>query len=90
MIAAWMLYCALCALGLSLAAVLAERALLAARGSVRYVWVAAVLLSFVVPAAAYRFAARPEVTDKSARRSSARRRAAARIRCPAIASMSIS
>jgi len=31
MIASWMLYCALCALGLSIAAALAERALLAGR-----------------------------------------------------------
>lgn len=58
MIATWMLYCALCALGLSLAAVVAERALLAARGPVRFVWVAAVALSVAVPIAAYRFAPR--------------------------------
>ena len=58
MIATWMLYCALCALGLSLAAVLAERVLLAARGPVRFVWVCAVALSVIVPIAAYRFAPR--------------------------------
>jgi beta-lactamase regulating signal transducer with metallopeptidase domain len=60
MIAAWMLYCALCALGLSLAALLAER-LLSGRGPVRFVWTAAVLLSLIVPAAAFRFSA-PAVT----------------------------
>jgi beta-lactamase regulating signal transducer with metallopeptidase domain len=54
MIAAWMLYCALCALGLSLAAVLAER-LLAGRGPVRSVWISAVVLSVAVPALAFRF-----------------------------------
>ena len=58
MIATWMLYCALCALGLSLAAVAAERILLAARGPVRLVWVAAVALSVAVPIAAYRLAPR--------------------------------
>lgn len=55
MIAAWMVYCALCALGLSLAAVLAERALLRGRAPVRFVWVAAVALSLAVPAIALRF-----------------------------------
>ncbi len=58
MIAAWMLYCALCAFGFSLAAVLAER-LLAGRGPVRHVWTAAVLLSLVVPAMAFRFSSPP-------------------------------
>jgi len=59
MIAAWMLYCLLCALGVSLAAALAERTLLAGRGPVRYVWIAAVVLSVVVPVVAYRVASRP-------------------------------
>jgi beta-lactamase regulating signal transducer with metallopeptidase domain len=64
MIAAWMVYCALCALGFALAAVLAER-LLAGRGPVRHVWVVAVLLSVVVPAMAFRFSA-PAATPASA------------------------
>lgn len=66
MIASWMLYCALCAVGLSLAAALAERALLAGRGAVRHVWVAAIALSFVVPAVAYRFAPRPAPVAETA------------------------
>jgi beta-lactamase regulating signal transducer with metallopeptidase domain len=63
MIASWMLYCLLCALGLALAATLAERTLLAGRGPVRHVWIAAVILSFALPALAFRFADRPVVTD---------------------------
>ena len=59
MIAPWMLYCVLCALGLSLAAVVAEQTLLAGRVPVRHVWTVAVLLSLVVPAVAYRVASRP-------------------------------
>jgi beta-lactamase regulating signal transducer with metallopeptidase domain len=68
MIAAWMLYCSLCALGLSVAALLAERALLAGRGPVRLVWIGAVALSLIVPAAAFRFASRPSAsaTDPTA------------------------
>jgi beta-lactamase regulating signal transducer with metallopeptidase domain len=58
MMAAWMLYCVLCALGLSLAAALAERALLAGRGPVRHVWLGAVILSLVVPVVAFRYAPR--------------------------------
>ncbi len=58
MIAAWMLYCVLCALGLSGAAVLAERTLLAGRGPVRLVWIATVALSLIVPALAFRFGPR--------------------------------
>ncbi len=60
MIAAWMLYCTLCAVALSLAAVVAER-VLAGRGPVRHVWTSAVLLSVLVPAAAFRFAPRAAV-----------------------------
>ena len=71
MIAAWMLYCVLCALGLSLAAVLAERALLLGRGPVRPVWIGAVLLSILVPAAAYRVASRPTSTIAEVRDGSA-------------------
>jgi len=59
MIAAWMLYCTLCAAALAGAALLAERALLGSGGSLRYVWVAAIVLSFVVPVVAYRTASRP-------------------------------
>jgi beta-lactamase regulating signal transducer with metallopeptidase domain len=62
MIAQWMLYCVLCALGLSLAAVVAEQTLLAGRVPVRHVWTLAVLLSMVVPAVAYRVASRPTAT----------------------------
>jgi hypothetical protein len=62
MIAPWMLYCVLCALGLSLAAVVAEQTLLAGRVPVRHVWTLAVLLSIVVPAVAYRVASRPTAT----------------------------
>ena len=62
MIAQWMLYCVLCALGLSLAAVVAEQTLLAGRVPVRHVWTLAVLLSLVVPAVAYRVASRPTAT----------------------------
>jgi beta-lactamase regulating signal transducer with metallopeptidase domain len=60
MIASWMLYCALCALGLSLAAGLTERVLLAGRGPVRHVWFGAVVLSVIVPAAALHYAPRAE------------------------------
>jgi hypothetical protein len=62
MIAPWMLYCLLCALGLSLAAIGAEQTLLAARVPVRHVWTAAVLLSLIVPAVAYRVASNPGVS----------------------------
>jgi hypothetical protein len=58
MIAAWMLYCVLCALGLFVAAALAERTLLAGRGPVRGVWVGAVVLSVIVPLVALRVAPR--------------------------------
>ncbi len=59
MIATWMLYCLLSALGLSVAAALAERALLAGHGPVRLIWIGAVALSLLVPALAFRFAQRP-------------------------------
>lgn len=59
MIAEWMMYCLLTALGLSIAAVLAERALLAGRAPVRLVWACAVVLSLCVPAAAFRLASNP-------------------------------
>jgi beta-lactamase regulating signal transducer with metallopeptidase domain len=49
MIAAWMLYCSLCAVGLTFAAVLAERVLLAGRAAVRVVWVVALACSLIVP-----------------------------------------
>ncbi|HKS07682.1 MAG TPA: M56 family metallopeptidase [Gemmatimonadaceae bacterium] len=58
MIATWMFYCLACALGLAFAAVVAERALLAGRGPVRHVWLAALVLSFALPVAAYRYAPR--------------------------------
>lgn len=58
MIATWMFYCLACAAGLAIAAVLAERALLAGRGPVRYVWLGALVLSFALPVAAYRYAPR--------------------------------
>lgn len=65
MIAAWMFYCSLCALGLALAAVLAERVLLAGRGPVRAVWVAAIALSLVVPAIAVRAPATQAALDQT-------------------------
>lgn len=65
MIAAWMLYCVLCALGLSLAATLAERALLAGRRQVRHVWVVAMALSLLIPMAAYRYASSPRLVDST-------------------------
>jgi len=54
MIVTWMLYCSLCALGLTLAATLAERLLLAGRAPVRIVWIGAVLLSLAIPLAGFR------------------------------------
>jgi beta-lactamase regulating signal transducer with metallopeptidase domain len=56
MMAAWMLYGSLCALGLALAAATAERTLLGGRGPVRIVWALAVALSVLLPVAAIRFA----------------------------------
>ena len=63
MIATWMLYCLLAAGGLSVAALLAERALLAGRGPVRLVWISAVLLSVVIPIVAFRIAPRPNAGE---------------------------
>src|SRR5262245_12577477 len=60
MIVEWMVYSALCAAGLSLAALLAERVLLSGRGPVRWVWIVAVLLSLLIPAAAFRLAGRSD------------------------------
>src|SRR4051794_35108204 len=78
MIAAWMLYCALCALGLSIAALLAERVLLAARRAVRFVWFGALLLSFVLPFLAFRLAPRAVVlTSRTDEAQAARSRVAA-------------
>src|SRR2546421_308165 len=57
MIAAWMLYCLLCAAGLAAAAFIAERALLAGGGPVRHVWIGALGLSVPIPIIAFRFAA---------------------------------
>src|SRR5262249_50271787 len=65
MMASWMLYCLLCALGLALSALLVERAMLAGRSPVRHVWIGAVVLSFVLPALAFRFASRPVVIDET-------------------------
>jgi beta-lactamase regulating signal transducer with metallopeptidase domain len=67
MIASWMGYCVLCAAGLALAAVIAERLLLMGRGPVRHVWVVAVVLSLVIPVLAFHFAQRPASVDPSAR-----------------------
>jgi beta-lactamase regulating signal transducer with metallopeptidase domain len=66
MIASWMLYCALCSLGLCMAAVLAERWLLSAGAQVRHLWSAALLLSLVIPAATYRLAPRQTITIPAA------------------------
>lgn len=54
MIAAWMFYCALCALGLAVAGVLAERLLLAGCAPVRLVWVGALLTSLALPVIVFR------------------------------------
>jgi beta-lactamase regulating signal transducer with metallopeptidase domain len=62
MIAAWMLYCLLCALGLAVAALIAERALLGGGWPVRHVWICAVALSLIIPALAFRFAPRAAAT----------------------------
>lgn len=62
MIAEWMLYCALCALGLFAAAAVVERWLLNAGAQVRHVWTVALLLSIAIPAATYWFSPRNIVT----------------------------
>jgi beta-lactamase regulating signal transducer with metallopeptidase domain len=61
MIAEWMLYAALCALGLVAAAAIIERWLLNAGAQVRHVWSAALLLSVAIPVIAYRLAPRGTV-----------------------------
>jgi hypothetical protein len=66
MIAAWMVYCALCALGLFVAAAAAEYALLAGQRAVRPVWLAAVVMSLIVPVAALRYGARPQPASVAA------------------------
>ncbi|HEY4215779.1 MAG TPA: M56 family metallopeptidase [Gemmatimonadaceae bacterium] len=66
MIAAWMIYCALCALGLFVAAAAAEHALLAGRRAVRPVWLAAVAMSLVVPMIALRYGAHPQPASVAA------------------------
>ena len=63
MIAAWMGYCTLCALGLGACGFVAERVLIAGRGPVRHVWIAAIMLSVIVPAVALRVAARMSSVD---------------------------
>lgn len=59
MIAAWMFYCFVCALGLTFAALVAERLLLAGRAPVRVVWVGALLASLALPAMVFRFSSSP-------------------------------
>jgi beta-lactamase regulating signal transducer with metallopeptidase domain len=59
MIAAWMFYCSVCALGLTAAGVLAERLLLVGRAPVRFVWVATLVLSVAIPAIVFRFSSSP-------------------------------
>jgi beta-lactamase regulating signal transducer with metallopeptidase domain len=66
MTAAWMFYCAMCAAGLSAAALAAERVLLAGRVPVRGVWLVAILLSVTVPAVALRYAPRPQSASVAA------------------------
>lgn len=65
MIAEWMLYCALCALGVFAVASVVERWLLSAGSQVRHVWTTALLLSLAIPAATYRFAPRKTITIPS-------------------------
>lgn len=59
MIAAWMFYCSICALGLTFAGLLAERLLLAGRAPVRIVWVGALLASLALPAIVFRVSSSP-------------------------------
>jgi beta-lactamase regulating signal transducer with metallopeptidase domain len=65
MIASWMWYCLLCAGGLSLAAMLVERVLVAGRAPVRMVWATAVALSVLMPFVAFRIASRPIALESS-------------------------
>lgn len=62
MIAAWMFYCSICALGLTFAGLLAERLLLAGRAPVRVVWVGALLASLALPAIVFRVSSSPAPT----------------------------
>ena len=66
MIAEWMLYSALCAVGLFAAASLVERWLLGAGTQVRHVWTVALLLSLAIPLATYAFAPRTTISIPSA------------------------
>jgi beta-lactamase regulating signal transducer with metallopeptidase domain len=59
MIAAWMFYCSISALGLTFAGLLAERLLLAGRAPVRVVWVGALLASLALPAIVFRVSTSP-------------------------------
>ena len=61
MIATWMLYSVLCAAGLSVAAMVAERVLLASGAGVRQAWITAIVCALVIPAVAYRLAPRPVI-----------------------------
>src|SRR5687768_3394462 len=66
MIAEWMLYCTVSAAAISVAALLAERALLAGRAPVRVVWICAVVLSVLVPAIAFRSGSRAAAPETAA------------------------
>ena len=65
MIAEWMLYSSLCALGLLTTAAIVERWLLATGAQVRHVWSTALFLSLAIPAATYSFAPRNTLTIPS-------------------------
>jgi len=65
MIAEWMLYSALCAIGLFAAAAIVERWLLAAGAQVRHVWSAALLLSLAIPVGTYVFSPRKTISIPS-------------------------
>lgn len=65
MIAEWMLYSALCAIGLVAAAAIVERWLLGAGAEVRHVWSVALLLSLAIPVGAYMLSPRKTITISS-------------------------
>ena len=65
MIAEWMLYSALCAIGFFAAAAIVEHWLLAAGAQVRHVWSAALLLSLVIPVGRYAFSPRKTISIPS-------------------------
>ena len=65
MIAEWMLYAALCAIGLFALAAIVERWLLSAGAQVRHVWTVALLLSLAIPVGAYSFAPRKTIAIPS-------------------------